>query len=253
MPALKSGARLDVFDTLDSTSAEAKRRAAKGETGPLWIVAKTQTDGYGRRGRVWKGAEGNFSGTYLFEPEGEVAMLGQLSFVAGLAVIDALDAYAREDCLSLKWPNDILANGAKLAGLLLERIDHQGKIIMALGVGINIASAPTDLPYKAARLCDHLGAGQELPAPAILAEKLDAAFHNAYQLWRDRGMEFVKPLWLERVSGVGEPVTANLPNETLEGIFGGIDETGALILLQDGKTRLITAGDIMFGSDSRSD
>lgn len=248
MQTLSSGARLEIFDTLDSTSAEAKRRANAGETGPIWLLAKNQTAGYGRRGRQWKDEGGNFAATLLFEPQGNPAVFGQLSFVAGLGVIDALDKFARGDVLSLKWPNDVLALcTAKLAGLLLERIDHGGKSLLALGIGINLASVPQGLPYEAARLGDLLGAGRLLPTPQELVARLDQTFHDAYVVWRDHGMESIGPAWLERASGVGERVTARLPNETLEGIFGGIDETGALKLLQNGKTRLITAGDIMFG------
>ena len=215
------------------------------------MLARKQTAGYGRRGREWRTGAGNFAGTLLFRPEGDPATFGQLSFVAGLAVIEALDAYAREDALTLKWPNDILADGAKLAGLLLERIDSGGHPMMALGVGVNLVSAPDDVGYPTARLADHLGSDRRTPTSEALAARLDEAFHNLLAVWKERGMETIRALWLERAAGVGETIRVRLPNEELTGVFAGLDASGALMLSQNGETRLVTAGEIMFGDDSR--
>lgn len=247
MTRLSSGARLEVFDTLDSTSAEAKRRIAAGDIGPLWIVAHTQTAGYGRRGRAWESQHGNFSGTLLFEPAGEPSAYGQLSFVAGLAVLDALNSFAHEDVLSLKWPNDILTPSGKLAGLLLERHDHGERKFIAVGVGVNLAAAPKGLEQPTASLRDFLGTGCNIPSPEDFAGTLDQRFHELYQLWRNHGMEMIRPLWLARAHGIGEKISVRLPKEEFTGVFGGIDETGALVLLTREGSRLVSAGEVMFG------
>ncbi len=242
---LPSGAKLEIFDTLDSTSAEAKRRARDGEHGPLWIVAVEQTAGYGRRGRSWESAAGNFTGTFLFEPEGDAALFGQLSFVIALAVFDAVEPMVRSGALSLKWPNDVLGEGAKLAGLLLERIDHDGAALVAVGVGVNIASAPQDLPYKATTLAALSDA--PTPSPEQLVCAVDAAFQRRYALWAGQGFSPIREAWLARARGVGDDIRVRLPNEECSGVFAGIDQTGALILAQGETRRLVAAGEIMFG------
>lgn len=252
MARLPSGSRLEIFDTLDSTSAEAKRRAGEGETGPLWLVAREQTSGYGRRGSAWESRLGDFAGTFLFSPEGDPARLGELSFVAALAVLDALDGYAGEGVLRLKWPNDVLAPDGKIAGLLLERMDVGARPVIALGVGVNILNAPTNTPQRAARLADLLARGTQPPSPDDLTPRLDAAFDAMRTIWRERGPETIRALWLERASGVGEPIVVRLPDETLEGVFAGLDETGALILHMDGEKRIIAAGDVFFGAPQRN-
>jgi hypothetical protein len=136
--------RIEVFPTLDSTSLEAKRRVALGEGGPLWIVALKQTAGYGRRGTEWLQEEGDIAATFLFRPEAPKERLPELSFVAALSVADAVRRFAPRADLSFKWPNDILAGGAKIAGLLLELVGEAP--LVALGCGVNIVTAPRALP-----------------------------------------------------------------------------------------------------------
>ncbi len=245
MQRLPTGARLETFDTIDSTSAEAKRRAAAREAGPLWILAGEQTAGYGRRGREWDMGAGNFAGTFLFSPEGDPASFGQLSFVAAIAVLFALSEYARDGVLALKWPNDILCGGAKISGLLLERIDHDDKALVALGIGVNIAAAPDDLPYPAAKLIDAMDGAP--PTPEELVVRIDHHFWNMYMAWGKLGFAQIRETWLKHARGVGEPIVVRLPGEELRGYFEGLDETGALILRQGDACRYITAGEIMFG------
>ena len=244
---LSSGARLEIFDTLDSTSAEAKRRAEKGETGPVWILAREQTAGYGRRGRHWESGLGNFSATYLFEPGGDPASHGQLSFVIALAVIEALDRYAVPGVLALKWPNDVLVGSDKLAGLLLENLAPGGKAVICIGVGVNLRSAPLTLDYPAARLIDNLRAGVDAPTPDELAARIDDQFAAYCDIWRRDCFAAIRAAWLGRAKGIGAPIRVRLPKEEFSGVFEDIDADGALILRTGDQERRVAAGEIMFG------
>lgn len=239
MRKLASGTSIDIFDTLDSTSAEARRRADAGEFGPVWIVALSQTAGYGRRGRRWSQVTGDFAGTLLFKPEAAPERWGQLSFVVSLALAGGLDEFIGEDRITLKWPNDVLVEGAKAAGILLESLGAQ----LSIGVGVNMVSAPEGLPYKAARLMDYAPP----PPPADFAATLDAHFWIHYGQWLKQGFAPIRDAWLARAGGLGAEITVRLPNEELQGVFEGMDETGALILRSKAGTRTIAAGEVFFG------
>ncbi len=241
MQRLPSGADLQLFDTLDSTSLEAKRRIDAGEDGPRWIVALTQTAGYGRRGRGWEQRTGDFAGTLFFKPEGEAEQLGQISFIVALALAATLDELIPPESVRLKWPNDVLLDGKKCAGILLENLDAH----LAIGVGVNIITAPTGAPYPTARLMDYVKAP---PDPPALAARLDEHFWRLYRDWRTHGFEPIRQQWLARAAGLFEEITVRLPKEELTGVFAGLDESGALVLrLSDGK-RTIAAGEVFFDS-----
>lgn len=240
MARLPTGTAIELFDTLDSTSLEAKRWAGDGEAGPRWFVALTQTAGYGRRERGWEQQTGDFAGTLLMRPEGAPADLGQLSFVVALAVAATLDESIGEVLIALKWPNDVLVNGGKCAGILLEMSGPN----LFIGVGVNIVSRPVGLAYKTARLIDH---GDTTPPPQAVAGRLDEHFWRYYRQWRREGFAPIRDAWTARAVGLGEAVTVRLPNDELVGVFDGIDETGALILRSAAGTRTIAAGEVFFG------
>ncbi len=241
MAKLKSGTPFEVFDTLDSTNLEAKRWADDGEAGPRWFLALTQTAGYGRRGREWSQSAGDFAATLLFSPEGPPDRLGQLSFVAALALASVFDEFMAEDKTALKWPNDVLIEGAKAAGILLENLGNR----LLIGAGVNIVSKPEGLAYPAARLIDHTPAS---PSPQDLLASLDTHFWRLHRQWREQGFAPIRAAWMARAAGLGGDITVRLPGETLAGVFDGIDETGALILRSDARTRTIAAGEVFFGS-----
>ncbi|GJL94855.1 MAG: biotin--[acetyl-CoA-carboxylase] ligase [Hyphococcus sp.] len=239
-----SGATVDIFETLDSTSLEARRRLKAGLQPKQWIIAKHQTAGYGRRNRSWEQATGDFAGTLVFSPEAPGERLGQLSFVIALGVASALDEVIKApEKLTLKWPNDILIEGGKAAGLLLERIDQTGGPVVAIGVGVNIVSAPQGLLYPTARLVDFAATA---PSPEALAERIDHHFWVYYDVWLKNGFDRIRIFWLERAAGIGGALTVRLPNEELSGTFEGIDETGALMLQIGSEKRIISAGDVFF-------
>lgn len=238
---LQSGARIEIFDALDSTSLEAKRRAAEGEAGPLWIVALRQTAGYGRRGAQWRQQEGDVAATFLFRESAPVETLPQLSFVAALALDEAIRRHAPAAPLTLKWPNDALAGGGKIAGLLLELIAAAPPLV-ALGVGVNVVSAPAGLDYPTARMLDFAAAP---PSPRAFVDTVDEAFAAWRGRWRDEGFDTIRAAWLARAAGLGETIRVRLAGETIEGVFADLDLDGALILDCGGARRTISAGAVL--------
>lgn len=239
---LASGSSVEVFDTLDSTSLEAKRRVAAGAVGPLWIIALKQTGGYGRRGSAWTQEEGDVAATFLFEPRAAPERLPELSFVAALAVWDAVRRYAPGADIEVKWPNDILVGGGKIAGLLLELITSPNGPLIALGVGVNVVSEPKNLAYPAARLIDW---AKSAPEPRRFVETLDESFAAWLAIWRREGFSAIREAWLQRANGLGERIKVRLENETIEGEFVDLDLSGALILECAGERRAIAAGAVL--------
>jgi BirA family transcriptional regulator, biotin operon repressor / biotin---[acetyl-CoA-carboxylase] ligase len=230
---------------LDSTNEEARRLASAGETGPLWIRTDHQTAGRGRRGRSWDSPSGNLMATLLLSPGRPAADCAQLSFAAALAVSDMLARFTPAD-LKLKWPNDVLANGAKISGILLESAGPGGAspAWLAIGIGVNLKRYPTDTEYPATSLAA-LGAGAPSAQDALL--ELAAALARWYDIWRAEGFAPIRDAWLARARGLGTRIRARLQNEEATGVFEGIDASGALILREaQGRTRTIAAGEVFF-------
>ena len=247
MSAWPLGYALLELDEIDSTNQEAKRRAAAGVTSPLWILAARQTEGRGRRGNAWQSLAGNLSTTLLVRPERPAAECAQLSFAAALAVSDMLAGFAPHAHLGLKWPNDVLADGRKIAGILLESESKADGTAawLAVGIGVNLAAFPDDVELPATSLAVQ---GILPPTPRDAMLDLAAAFAKWYEVWRTQGFAPVREAWLARASGLGSRVRARLAKEEVVGVFQGIDESGALLLgLAGGVTRAIAAGEVFFG------
>ena len=244
-----AGWRLAALDTIGSTNAEAMARGRAGDPGRLWVVAREQTAGRGRRGRPWSSARGNLAASLLTVLDPAVSTPAMLGFVAGVAITDALRNVAGGEIsgLRLKWPNDVLIDGAKLAGILLEGVVLAPKRqAVVAGIGVNIGEAPTDTPYPATSLSQ--------AGIAVCVEDLFAALSDAWigyaDLWQE-GREFgaIRALWLDRAAGLGEPISVKLGDTVVRGIFETIDETGRLLLRgADGVLNAITAGDVHFGT-----
>ena len=186
---------------------------------------------------------GDFAGSLLFACDAEADAFGQLSFVLALAVYDSLSGLVKNGKMRIKWPNDILVDDAKIAGLLLEMVEPAGARMLVAGVGVNVVSTPDDLAYKTTRLLEYGSA----PMPLSLAETVDANFWVFYDNWRADGFAPIRRLWLERAAGLGGAITVRLPNETLTGVFEDLDDSGGLVLRFNGGTRIINAGDVYFG------
>lgn len=237
--------RLIIHDRLDSTNSEALRLARSGEQGPLWIVAREQTAGRGRRGREWISAGGNLAATFLFTSQVAPTVAATLGFVASLAVCETCRALAPDIDLALKWPNDVLADGGKVAGLLLES-EAQGPLLaVVVGFGVNLASAPAGMPFPAQslRALGHAVAVEEAFA------RLTDAWVALSALWNDgHGFDVIRKAWLAQAKGIGQAISVRTGDRVESGIFETLDEQGRLILRKgDGMIRVIGAGDVYFG------
>jgi len=240
------GAAIVFLDEVDSTNAEARRRAGAGEAGPLWIAARRQTGGRGRRGRAWTTGEGDLAATYLTFSDRAPAEATGVAFVAALAVAEMAEVFAPGAAARLKWPNDVFLAGRKLAGILVESGVEDGRLWIAVGVGVNLAAAPLDSDHPATALSDH-GALPPPSAEAALAA-LAVRFAHWDKVWADAGLAAVLDAWSVRAVGVPGPCVARLPTETVEGFAEGVDADGALRLrLPNATVRRITAGDVFFG------
>ncbi|MEQ8281172.1 MAG: biotin--[acetyl-CoA-carboxylase] ligase [Parvibaculum sp.] len=250
MADLPPGVALRRFAEIDSTNEEARRLGEAGEPGPLWIVAERQTAGRGRRGRSWVAPPGNFMGTLYLTPRCGARQAGELSFVAAVAVFDAVEALLPPPSragLRLKWPNDLLHERAKLAGILLESSGVAGAEVtwLAIGIGINLSGHPEGVEFPATSL-PAIGAPPVAPDEALAA--LAAAFERWLAVWRGvQGFAAIREAWLARAAGLGERLTVRLAQETFDGTFEGLAPDGALQLrLADGTLRLVSAGDVFF-------
>ncbi len=260
-----AGYRLASFPEIGSTNAEALAAARAGDRGRIWFVTGHQTAGRGRRGRVWQAKPGNLAASLLMVGERDPATAASLGFVAGLALDEALRRVApsldvrialdgiepggrgQGDRLRLKWPNDVLLDGGKLSGILLEgEALPGGGFAVIIGIGVNVAHAPAGLPYPAVAL-QSLG----LPVDAAgLFAALSDAWAGLERIWAGgRGFSTIRRLWLDRAAGIGERVAVNLGGDVLGGVFETIDETGRLVVqLADGSRRTIAAGEVHFGA-----
>jgi BirA family biotin operon repressor/biotin-[acetyl-CoA-carboxylase] ligase len=267
--ARAAGYRLVGFDTIGSTNSEALAAASAGDMGGIWFAALQQTAGRGRRGRPWESPHGNLAASLLIVPDADPAVAATLGFVAGIALKRALSAilpaglvkvgldggdgdsggaHAR---IALKWPNDVLADGAKLAGILLEAQKRpDGRHAIIIGFGVNVVAAPSGLPYPAVSLVE---LGVRLDAAAVF-EALSDAWVESFSLWRDgQGIGDVLAQWRRAAAGIGAPVAVSRSGEVVRGIFETIDESGRLIVRADDQTRIaITAGDVHFGATASS-
>jgi len=233
-----------ILPTVDSTNAEAFRRGP-GLTGPLWILAGQQTAGRGRRARPWASPPGNFHGTHVMrvaEPPAQVALR---SFAAALALRDACVALTGlADSFRLKWPNDVLLNGGKLAGILLETSGD----LLAIGIGVNLIAAPPASavePGATPPVSLLAETGLRLTPHAFL-DALAPAFAAREAAFRAEGFAALRPDWLAHAARLGEAITARTGTETRHGIFDGIDDAGNLILRQPDGPLAIPAAEVFF-------
>ncbi len=244
---LPDGYSLVAFEEIGSTNDEARRLAESGSAHGTVVTARRQTAGRGRRGRTWVSPEGNLHISVVVRPNVEAERASQLSFVAALAAGETMQDFIPGGVtLRYKWPNDVLLNGAKASGLLLETASVAQGLIgwVVVGVGINIAHFPEDVPYPATSLHAQGAHGANVDAviPRFVGHLADW-----YDRWRDHGFEPVRDAWLARAAGLGEEIEVRLSSQTIRGRFDRLDRDGALILaLAGGETRRITSGDVFF-------
>jgi len=242
--AVTAGFRLSAHDTLPSTNTEAVAQARGGETGPLWVTARQQTAGRGRRGNVWISTPGNLYATLLLCDPAAPDNAPELSFVAALAVHDAIvdRAAALHEKLALKWPNDILCCGQKLAGILIEGENIGTRLAVAIGIGVNCMHHPVDTAYPATDLA---AAGAAVSAEDLFFALSGAMARRLMQWQCGAGFQSVRSDWLDRAAGMGGEMRVRLPNCEFSGRAEALDERGRLLLrLTDGTLQTITAGDV---------
>lgn len=230
--------KIDIFDHLPSTQDHIKELAQNGAAHGTVVHALEQSAGYGRHARVWDSARGNLFISFLLKPNCSIQHIGQLSLVIAIAVADVVRQYMREpEILSLKWPNDILIDGQKCAGILLDISTPFDWV--AVGVGLNLTSAPPDIRTFIAAHSD------EAPSLDVLREDLLNAVDRRYQEWVTNGFENLRSHWLGLAHAKESAISVKIGETEIHGKFDDIDEQGALLLrLSDGTFKKITSGDI---------
>ena len=242
--AKAAGVRLITHDTVSSTNAEALERARSGERGPLWVAAQCQSAGRGRRGRTWVSEPGNLYASLLLTDPSAPDRFAELSFVAALAVHDAIGRRIPGLAvrLVLKWPNDLLIDRNKFAGILVE---GEGAAV-AIGIGVNCIHHPEGTDYPAT----DLAAAGVRASPESLFAPLTAAMAVRLTQWnRGAGFAAIRVDWLARAAGIGKTLRVKSGDSEIAGRFEGIDETGRLVLrLDDGTMQAVTAGDVFLAA-----
>lgn len=248
IPRLPAAYNLIALESVGSTMTEARNLAEKGEDkapdGTL-IWAREQTDGKGRRGNQWDSPKGNFYISLITRPEVLPANAAELAFVTGCAIFDTVGEVCEPgfEC-RLKWPNDVLLNDCKIAGLLLETRASAGQNVdyVIIGLGVNLLSHPQNTEFPATNFVNE---GQIIPDTVFL-EAFARHFMDWASRWVDDGFEPVRQGWKWRAKGIGEEINVRLEGETLSGVFKDLAANGSLILDQNGTERIITAGDVFF-------
>lgn len=227
------------FASIDSTNLEAQRLAAAGERGPLWLLAAEQVSGRGRLGRNWVSASGNLYSTLLLPTEATTAVVPQIAFVVALAVHDAVRALCPDANVKLKWPNDCLLNGGKVAGILCETV---GQGLVAIGCGINVAHAPQGLAYATAYLQQAAG---DVSVDGAFSAYSTALGQRLVQWSGGAGFASILADWQARGHSLGEAVQVRQGETVRVGSFAGLAPDGALRLQKpDGTIENVYAGDV---------
>jgi len=249
--ALPSGYRIVRVEETGSTNTAALEAARDGEASGLWILARRQTGGRGSRGRNWVSIEGNLLASLLLRDPGPVARLPELTFVAALAVRDAIAGFAEHavpgKSVSLKWPNDILVADRKASGILLESHEVAGGRSVIVGIGVNCVGHPKDTLHVATNLAEE---GIDADAETVLAGVADRmAFW--LETWNGgTGFADVRSAWLKHARGLGERIHVRLPDRELTGTFEEFSEDGQLVVRLDGRDKVrLSAADIFFANE----
>jgi BirA family transcriptional regulator, biotin operon repressor / biotin---[acetyl-CoA-carboxylase] ligase len=244
-PRLPAGYRLVCFDSVGSTNDEAKRLACGGAPAGTLVWARQQTAGRGRLGRPWSSPPGNLYVSLILRPDCPVSRAAQLGFVAALAVGGALRALLPAvEGLAYKWPNDVLVNGRKLGGVLLEAetTTPDRPALVILGVGVNLLTSPHDTEFPATSVAEE---GLRALSPPVVLEAFAEQFQSWYERWSAEGFTPLRAAWLaDAAAARGEPLRVRLPTATLLGRFHDIDHEGNLLLDCAEGCRRIAAGEV---------
>ncbi len=240
------GYDLVILDEVDSTMGEARRRAPDIAR-PTWIMARRQTNAKGRRGRTWLGGDGNLAATLVYRPWCTPAQAAARSFMAANALFESLALFIDRGCLALKWPNDVLLNGGKVAGILLESASSGGPLVdwLSVGLGVNLAKAPHDTRTEFPPV-SLLGEGGEAVGPEEFLTVLAGHFATQELKLEAFGFPRIREEWLVNAARLGEIVTARTSTKEITGVFETVDQAGNLILQVEGREVMIPAADVYF-------
>lgn len=237
-----------ILDETESTNSEALK-LAKFTDKPTFVVAKKQTNGRGRVDRSWLDPSGNFSGSILIKIDEDLQRLALRSFVAALAVFDAIDQkIIKKHELVIKWPNDLLLNGKKICGILLETRNFGTVSALVIGIGVNLLSSPNldknqNIIVKPGSILGETGVKLD---PIYFSELIADQYALRENQFRTMGFSKIRETWMDRATKLGKRITARTPNSEYHGIFDSIDEKGQLILITDGEKKKIAAAEIFF-------
>ncbi|OJJ12165.1 biotin--[acetyl-CoA-carboxylase] ligase [Alphaproteobacteria bacterium AO1-B] len=234
----------EAYETVGSTNALCLERAVSGHPGNLWIRAGIQTAGRGRRGRAWTSPQGNLFASVLLIDPSPLARIGELPLLSAVALAEAVDKAAGTlQLVSLKWPNDLLVDGAKLSGILLEAETlKDGRLAAVMGFGVNCVSHPDPALYRAT---DLRSLGYQVSADSLFAALAEALAKYLVIWHQPDGFDRIRRQWLKRAAHLGQMITVRAAQEEITGIFDDLDASGHLVLrLDNGQKRTVYAGDV---------
>ena len=235
-----------ILEDVDSTMAEAARRASSLDR-PTWIMARHQTAARGRRGKVWSNPSGNFAATFVMKPGGAPGTAALRSFSAANALFEALAMKVNRDALSLKWPNDVLLNGGKVAGILLESTGAAGRIDwLSIGIGVNLCTVPSDVGRTDFPPVSLIGEGGAATDQDEFLSLLASNFATEERLFQEFGFTYIREKWLRHAARLGEVITARTTRAEVMGTFETVDEAGHLVLMTPKGRVTIPAADVYF-------
>ncbi|MGI9404888.1 MAG: biotin--[acetyl-CoA-carboxylase] ligase [Hyphomicrobiaceae bacterium] len=253
MNRLPDGYRAEHLGDIDSTNTEAFRRAEAGDPGRLWLTAERQTIGRGRGDRGWSSEPGNLYASLLLHLDVPLPTALQLPFVAGVAIHDAIAGAGDgnpDASLALKWPNDLLADGCKVCGILVESRSFAGQHTRsaAIGFGVNVAHHPADTQHPATNLTDR----GIRTTPMTLFDRLAGCMAARLATW-DNGAGFaaIREEWQARAIDIGSQLAVQDGSDRVCGTYAGLDADGALLLNVGGSVRRFTYGDVMYPARER--
>lgn len=233
-----------LHERIGSTNDEVRRLALEGAASGTVVCADEQTTGRGRQARQWFSPPGNLYLSLLLRPGVPTARLPELAFVSALAVAATADGLLPPATRAmLKWPNDVLVNGAKVAGILLEQVDDA----LVIGIGLNILHAPERASYQATTIAACGGLATVDGARTILLDRMATQL----QIWEENGFAPIRAAWLARAHPVGSALRVTLEGQSLSGQFAGLDQDGALLLDMPEGRRRVVAGEVVVDRNPR--
>lgn len=237
---------IEVEET-ESTNIEILALSYAGAGSGTVVVAEKQTGGRGRSGRTWQSGEGNLLFSLLLKPDCLVSDAAEISYIAAISMRRAItELFPLLTDITFKWPNDILINGKKMCGLLLESSLQNNRVVnLIMGVGVNVKTFPSEgVDYPATSIFKETGLSAN---PRHLLDKFLSIFAADYECWRKEGFAKYHEIWLNYAAGRGQKITVRTMQETLEGFFQDISPTGSLVLrLENGEIKYINTGDVYF-------